>query len=410
MTEAQGSGERGLAIDAAPSPGAARLVTLGLAAGVAGFLASAIVMLVAGRGWSLDLRVYLAAGRAFLDGRAVYELRFTSSRLPFSYPPFALAALSPLSLLPTGFVEVLWWLVDAGALVSTLWIATRELAIDRRARLAVVVGIAGLSLVALEPVRSNTDYAQINVLLMAMVVADALAVRGRGRGLLVGIASAVKLTPLYFVVLFAVGGDRRAVRNAIGTFAILTGVTWLFMPAASDRYFLHELRDPNQFGGLGAVSNQSLAGILHRSPFDGFGGVDVLWLGLCLATTVVVVVLARRLAARSALQALVVVGIGALLVSPLSWSHHWCWLVLVPITAWQLRGHRAIVALQITLLVVAAIAPYWLFRHGASRSIASCLLVVVALALLVTWLAVELKERDPVPATASATTDGAAAP
>src|SRR6516162_9392936 len=104
-----------------------RLAHAALALGVVGWLASALALLVWGRGWNLDLRVYLAAGHALLQGSPVYALRFTERSLPFSYPPFALAALSPLSLLPQGLVEVLWWVLNAVALTATVWCGLDEL-------------------------------------------------------------------------------------------------------------------------------------------------------------------------------------------------------------------------------------------------------------------------------------------
>lgn len=359
------------------------------ALGALGWLASALVMYHWGRGWSLDLRVYLGAGHALLSGQPVYALHFTSRHLFFSYPPFALAVLSPLSLLPTGTAEVLWWLVDALALTATLRIALDGSRLERRTKWELAVAIGGLAAVALEPVRSGIDYGQVNVVLMCMVVADVLAVRGRPRGVLVGVAAAIKLTPLYFLVYFLVARDSRALRNALCSFVVCTGASWLLWPSDSSRYFLHDLRNPGQYGGLGSYSNQAWAGILHRPPFAGMPGSTAVWLALCVATTALVAWLAARVVARSPLQAVVVVALGSLLVSPLSWSHHWCWLVLLPLTAWQLRGRRSLLALQALVLAGAALAPYLLFRHGASRQVADDALVVVVATMLVGWALAE---------------------
>ena len=370
-----------------------RLAHAALALGVVGWLASALALLVWGRGWNLDLRVYLAAGHALLQGSPVYALRFTERSLPFSYPPFALAALSPLSLLPQGLVEVLWWVLNAVALTATVWCGLDELELERVARLELAVGVGGVAALVLEPVRNGVDYGQINVVLMLLVVADLLVVRGRARGLLVGVASAVKLTPLYFVLYFVVARERRALATAVGSFAALTGLSWLLLPHESARYFLHELRKPDQFGGLNSVSNQAWSGILHRAPFAHVPVATLLWLVLSAATTVLAIWLATLVVQRSRLQATVVLALAGLLVSPLSWSHHWCWLVLLPITAWQLRAHRSLLVLQVAILACAALGPYEWFRHGASRSVASSLLCLLVAALLVWWLVVERRER-----------------
>ena len=358
------------------------------AIGIVAWVLDAAVMAVFGRGWSLDLRVYLLAGRSWLHGHDVYAAYFTSQHLPFTYPPVALVALSPLSVLPIAVTEVLWWVLDAVCLTTTVWLALRRRpTLSNRDRWWIALAVAGVSALVLEPVRSNTDYAQINVVLMVMVVADLMAVRGPWRGVLVGVASAVKLTPLFFVLYFVVDRDRRALGTALGTFLALTGLAWLALPGDSSRYFLHELVHPAKFGRAGSVGNEALSGIFHRTPFASATWSTALWLSSSLAVTIGVLWLARRVVDAHPLQAVVVVGLGALLVSPLSWSHHWCWLVLLPLVAVELKDRPVLVALCGVVLAVAVLAPYTWFHRGASRSIGSCTLVVAATALLVWWLA-----------------------
>jgi alpha-1,2-mannosyltransferase len=364
-----------------------RLLRVAPIVGGTAFLLDAVLMVVFGRGWSLDLRVYLLAGRAWLHGADVYAAYFTPQHLPFTYPPFALAVLSPLSLLPIPVTEVLWWAIDAVALTATVWIALRRWpALSSRDRWSIAVAVAGVSALLLEPVRSNADYGQVNVVLMVMVVADLLEVRGRWRGLLVGVASAIKLTPLFFVLYFVIDRDRRALGNALFSFLALTGLSWLVLPGESSHYFFHELVHPARFGRAGSVGNESLSGVFHRAPFASGAWSTPLWLASSLAVTIAVVYLARLVVAAHPLQAVVVVGLGALLVSPLSWSHHWCWLVLLPLVAFELRRSVAMVALCGAVLLDAVLAPYAWFHRGASRSIGSCTLVVAAIALLVWWV------------------------
>jgi alpha-1,2-mannosyltransferase len=362
-------------------------------AGVVGWVANAVMLCVFGRGWDLDLRVYLGGGHALLSGADAYVEHFTPLHLPFSYPPFALIVMSPLSLLPTGVVEVLWWCLGALALTASIKITLRAAGAERFTQWTLALGIGGVAAIAAEPVRGGIDLGQINVELMLMVIADLLVVRGRGRGLLVGIAGAIKLTPLYFVLYFAITRDWRALRNSLAAFAILTGGSSLLLPHESSLYFFHELRMPGKFGGLGSVSNQAWAGVFHRTPFLGMPGSSALLVVLCLATTGLVIWVAVLVVERSPVQAMVVIGIGALLVSPISWSHHWCWLVLFPVTAWQLRRDRALLTINLIVLACATLGVYSFFRHGPSRSIASALLVVLAASSLVIWLCHGLRVR-----------------
>ena len=368
---------------------ARRLPRLVPAAGVVAWALDALVMGVWGRGWSLDLRVYLLAGRAFLRGMPVYPAYFTTQHLPFTYPPFALAVLSPLSVLPIPATEVLWWAIDAAALTATVAIALKRSEPLRTAdRWWVALALAGVAALVLEPVRANTDYGQINVVLMLMVVADLLEVRGRSRGVLVGVAAAIKLTPLFFILYFVVDRDRRAIGNTLASFLALTGLTWLFLPADSTHYFVHELLHPSRFGRAGSIGNEALSGIFHRTPFASATLSTALWLTASLAVCAATVYLARLVYDESPVQAVVAVGLGALLVSPLSWSHHWCWLVLLPIVAWERRRSATMLALCAVVTLDAIVAPYAYFHRGASRAIGASTLVVVTLALLVAWLIV----------------------
>jgi alpha-1,2-mannosyltransferase len=356
------------------------------AVGIVAWVLAALDMGVFGRGWSLDLRVYLLAGRAFLHGAPVYAATFTPQHLPFTYPPVALVALSPLSLLPIGVSEALWWALDAVALTATVWIALRRWGLARADRRWLAIAIAGVSALVLEPVRANADYGQVNVVLMWMVVADLLAVRGRGRGVLLGIAAAVKLTPLYFVAYLVVDRDRRAIGTSLATFLGLTGLSWLALPSASDHYFLHELLHPDRFGRAVSVGNASLSGVVHRTPFASGTWSTPLWLAASVAVTAAVLYVAARTVRDHPLQAVVVVGLGALLVSPLSWTHHWCWLVLLPVVAWELRHRTALAVLSAVVLATAIAAPSGWFHRGASRSLGGAALVVAVCALLVAWV------------------------
>jgi len=366
---------------------AQRLLRAAPAVGVVAWAIDAVVMLVWGRGWSLDLRVYLLAGRAFLHGSPVYSAFFTTQHLPFTYPPFGLVVLSPLSVLPIPVTEVLWWVLDAVALTATVFLALpRAASLRTRDRWWLAFAIAGVAALVLEPVRANADYGQVNVILMFMVVADLVAVRGRWRGLLIGVAAAIKLTPLYFVLYFFVDRDRRALGTALGSALALTGLAWLVLPGDSTHYFVHELLHPNRFGRAGSIGNEALSGVFHRTPFTSPALSTALWLAASLAVTVVVVDVARLVIGESPLQAVVAIGLGALLVSPLSWSHHWCWLVLLPLVAWERRRSTPFVVLSAVVLLDAIVAPYADFHRGASRSIGPSTLVVVTCALLVWWL------------------------
>lgn len=315
-----------------------------------------------GSGWALDLRVYRAAAADLLNGGSPYTTSYTSSRLLFTYPPFALLVFTPLSFGSLALVKALWWLLNETALTVLLMIALETaLSLPRRRALLAAGAIGGAATIALEPLRSNLDYGQINLVLMALVVVDLLAVRGRGRGVLVGIAAAVKLTPLIYVVYFLVTKDGRSAVRSVATFIVVSALSWVILPSESARYWLHDAFSPGRTGQPANVSNQSWNGLFHRAPFHGGTAGVVLWAAASVVTFAFCVVVARRSSERGRpIDALLALALGELLVSPISWSHHWSWLAIVPVVLWSGWGRdRPVTTALVVVLAVGLAEPYW---------------------------------------------------
>ena len=381
-------------------------------------VAAAVVWLVSGAymfhfgaSWHLDLRVYREAGSALYHHGSPFTVDFTANHLPFTYTPFALLVLSPLAFGRLGLVETLWWLASAVSLVgATYLLLTTGTSLAGRRAWAVAALLCATASLALEPVRSNFDYGQINLILMVMIVADVTRVRAPWRGVLVGLAAAIKLTPLVFLFYFAAARDWRSLARGVGTVVVVTGASWLVLPSDSARYWFHEVTDARRTGALGVVSNQGWNGLVHRSPFDGGHFGTVVWLVLSLATLAGGVVQTRWLVegART-VEALTVLALTELLVSPVSWTHHWSWLVVVPIVAVGLWSvHRQVAVALLVLLGLAVAAPYLWLQHGPLAFVATNSLVLAAAVVLVLWLVAEGRRRaslrvaavpsDPAPA------------
>jgi alpha-1,2-mannosyltransferase len=387
-------------------------------AAVVVWLASAGFMVHFGTHWHLDLRVYRSAGHALYHGGSPFTGFYTESHLPFTYPPFALLVLSPLSLGPLGLIEALWWLASSAALVFTLYrlltANTGEvpaepaappsgpgmaappsgLRADKPRALAVAALLGAAATLALEPVRSNMDYAQINVLLMLLVVVDLTnqqTTRTWWRGCLVGLAGAIKLTPLLYLAAFVVRRDWRSLARGVGTFVVATAVSWLILPSDSNLYWFHQATDAQRTGPIAIVSNQSWNGLLRRPPFHWGNLTAVLWVILVIATVACGVFLAARLtAAHRTAETVMALGLTELLVSPVSWTHHWSWVAIAPIAAVSLwRVHRAVAWLLLVLVALAVVAPYLWLQHGPASYVAGNALVLMGAAVLVVWTASE---------------------
>jgi alpha-1,2-mannosyltransferase len=363
---------------------------------IAMWVISGLYMLHFGASWHLDLRVYRAAGSSLFHGGSPFTADFTANRLPFTYTPFALMALSPLSFGSLGLVETLWWSISAACLVSAfVLMVTTAFAIPPGRAWALAGLVCGVATLALEPVRSNFDYGQINVILLLMVVADLTRVRPPWRGALVGLAAAIKLTPLVFLAYFAVAREWRSLLRGIGVFIGVTAVSWAVLPGDSAHYWFHEVTDAGRTGQLGNVSNQSWNGMVNRAPFDGGHVGTAVWLALSLATLVAGVVLTRWLVegART-VEAVIALALTEVLVSPVSWSHHWSWLALAPVAVASVwRVHRAVAWSLLALVAVGVAAPYLWVRRAPLSYVGANSLVLVGAVVLVIWVVSEARGR-----------------
>lgn len=310
-----------------------RRASLGLAGVVA---AGAVVFWLAGWPLGLDCAVYRAGVLAVVHGQSLYgPLSFLPSwatGMPFTYPPLAALVFVPLAWLPP---QVFWGVLAAASILALAAVLTSAIgpAADRWPRVGVVA--VGAGSLALEPVWRGIGFGQIDALLMAMVVLDVIVLpESRWRGVLIGLAAAIKLTPLVFVLHLFITGRRADALRALGTFAGLTALSLLVLPADSIRYWSTQVLGGPLFSANPAtdsaqVADQSLNGLLERlSGRAGWAFPVSVALGVVLLAVLVPVV--RRLAARGARwEALLVSAAFGLLVSPVSWTHHWVWVVPV---------------------------------------------------------------------------------
>jgi alpha-1,2-mannosyltransferase len=312
--------------------------------------------------YRLDLDVYRLGSTVLLHGGTLYgtlPLTQNGLRLPFTYPPFAAIALAPLALPPLWLAT----LVMTAVTVILLAVVLRTLGL---ARLPLFGAL--LSAVALEPVRTTVQYGQVDVLLMALVVLDVLVDSPRWpRGLLIGIAAALKLTPAVFVLYFLLRKDYRSAITAGITFCVATGIGFLCATTDSVRYWTHLVFDDTRIGDPGYAGNQSWLGVLTRFSVPTHVRT-VLWLVL-VAVTIVVAVIGMRRALR-ARQFTIALGLNAvcgLLISPISWTHHWVWIVVV-ILGWAALGRRtrrlAPMVVAGASAVLFCLAPQWWLPHN----------------------------------------------
>ena len=305
----------------------------------------------------IDTAVYRDGGIAVRNQPAMlYALHLGAAKLPFTYTPFAALLFAAgsgasfatwqigLAVLTIGLLPVVAYL--------SLGLAGRPAGLVRAAA-AFAIAAVGLWL---EPVAMTLFFGQINLVLLALVVGDlALPDRIKGKGIGIGLAAGVKLTPLIFIpyLLFT----RRVKAAAVGalTFAVTAGLGFTLLPRASAAYW-----DGN-FLRLGSkpfhLDNQSLNGVILRLTHAG-PGAHAYW--LVAAVVVGIAGLATSiLASRRGheLLGLVVCAATGLLVSPISWSHHYVYVV--PALALAVYGPRRLGYRILCAVLVVGLFGWW---------------------------------------------------
>ncbi|MGY1671147.1 glycosyltransferase 87 family protein [Geodermatophilus sp. SYSU D00710] len=276
-----------------------------------------------------DLRVYRGAVASWLDGQPLYDYTYGRSPYGFTYPPFAALLVLPMGLLPHPVVATVHVLLNTAVLGGLAWWLVTPLARRHGWPLPWAWLFALPLLFVVEPVRETIGFGQVNLMLMALVLADVAALRrgSRWAGVGIGLAAAVKLTPGLFVVWLLLTRRWRPAGVAVGTAAAATLLALAVAPATSWRFWTETLWQTERVGALDKTSNQSLLGALARLT-DPAAPPRAVWAVLAAAALVLVLARAVRVTrAGDDLAGVALTGLAACLVSPVSWSHHFVWLV-----------------------------------------------------------------------------------
>ncbi len=300
----------------------------------------------------VDMVVYRAEGGAVAHGRDLYALRVTEWNLPATYPPFAAMLFVPTTWLGVGLLRVV---ITAGnvVLLGTLaHLSFKLVGWPRRDLRAVgVMLVAGLG-VWLEPVFTTLRYGQINLVLACLVLWDLTRPDGRrSKGVAIGIAAGIKLTPGLFAVYLLITGRVRAAFVAGFTFLVTFALGGLVLPDATWGFWTKYLYDSSRVGRTEVVDNQSVRGAFARLLHTADPGtVATLTAGLVAVAGLATAAWAYRSARwlpRAEAWGVCTAAVTAVLVSPISWTHHWVWcvpmLVLLAAEAAHERSRPALV-------------------------------------------------------------------
>jgi len=357
----------------------AGLIVFGVALG--GYV---IYMVGHAKGYTMDpvdLAVYRSGGLIVRHIRPYYDphlaaplydwVGYGKLHLPFTYTPFAAVAFALISFVPYQLSLKLSIAVDLVALLATVWFTLGGLGYRRLTIRAGATLLGAGALLWTEPVLRTIYLGQVNLVLLALIMwdlcqPDTRLTTGKSRwwkGFGTGIAAGIKLTPLIFIPYLLVARKFRQAAMACAGFAFTVLLGFVLLPKDSTRWWFDGLfAQDKRTGFTGWAGNQSLSGLITRLA----GSIDSgrpAWIAAAVLVAVAGVVCAGLLDRKGyAMLGLLMAALTGLLVSPISWDHHWVWIVPGAVVA----AHYAVRA----------------WRRGARSAAAACGLLAVA---IVAW-------------------------
>lgn len=373
-----------------------------------------------------DVYVYWYALNNWFSGNSLYDWYALpdNKMYPFTYPPFGAWALSPLTWFDYEIAAPLMIMAIALQTAVIVALVGRSLGCSWGSAFAIAPWAAILVQQCLEPFNQSVGFAQVNTAMMALVMIDVAAPPSwKGRGVASGLAAAIKLTPAIAILIFLLRRQWRSAITMVATSLTVTLLSWIISPSESARFFFDAMWDPQRAGDAYYAGNQNLKGFVARALPENAWSITwaitvalalvaAIWLCLRIQAAATSVVTSRSasddvasgllntaapaapagdatetaasdaVAAPSAvatapapvlpenlatlLTAAVIMTLG-LLVSPITWSHHWVWglatVVVLIVVALRLNS----MALMGTALAQGALfimAPHWWFPYG----------------------------------------------
>jgi hypothetical protein len=333
-----------------------RLVTYGLLIAAVGLVIGFAIIYD-----PFDFDVYRWGGNAVTEGLRLYLDQ--DGAVWFTYPPFAAILFIPISDMPLVLSRLAWELVSVAGLAYASYLTLKLAGYRTSWTVTTATFVIGMTL---EPMYHTLFLGQVNLILLALILADIWRVaRGRPAGIGIGIAAAIKLTPLIFIPLLLLAKRKRDGVIAAVTFIACVLVGYWVAPGDSGLYWHHDLEDTSRIGGY-YISNQSPYGMAIRiagsAAHVGHWYVVVPLL-LGIIGVVAGVVFARH---DDWLSAAAVIGTTGLLVSPVSWTHHWVWIM--PALAVLIQGSRRTKIAAAVSYLLFAIAPMWFTPRNGGPS------------------------------------------
>jgi alpha-1,2-mannosyltransferase len=291
----------------------------------------------------------------------------------FTYPPGAIFFFWPILWVPATHLALAWTVLSLGALAGSFFVAASSLGVRSSLHLTGACCWAAVLAGAVFPdVTLCLTWGQTATILMLMILADVLVVRGPAKGVLVGVATAVKIYPGLFIVSWLIRRQWREALTAMATVATISGAAIAAWPASARAYVSHvvlsgaELQKLSSFSRT--VGNGSVIAFFQRSPFSYTTLSPHEGLAVSGLLIVVCLVAAQRLWRRGLhLSSTLVVLIASTIGSPIAWDHYFAFLPLLVLVAWEAGVSTGLGAIAVAGALI-ALVPWPDFRSPRTET------------------------------------------
>jgi alpha-1,2-mannosyltransferase len=308
-------------------------------------------------------------------GSHLYNVQLPQDGLRFTYPSFSALLFAPLGLLSFTTAQVVWALVNVVALLAVLFCTIKTLRPSLSNSTALQWSLVWTApALWLQPVRLTFNLGQINVILVLFILLDLtyelrIGRKRLPRGVLIGVASAIKLTPLIFIPFLLLTRRMRVAWMALLAFAGCNLIVAAVAPRATWQYWTKYSSELGRIGNADFTSDQNLRAFVLRIGHGTVPTVVLVLLSVLIAVGgITLAVVAYRVS--SPFLGMLVCAVTGLLVSPVTWSHHLVWVV--PVIGWLLLGAdrpRFGWAWGTLTAVLFWIAPIWRIPYGNNREL-----------------------------------------
>ncbi|MFW0179364.1 glycosyltransferase 87 family protein [Rothia sp. P7208] len=287
----------------------------------------------------VDYGVYKNVSSLLQHGLSIYDNdaigTYVEQGLPFVYTPFSAIILYPLGYFPEPLGVFTWTFLNAILLFYIVKISINDIS-------GIKIFLFSLMFSSFNIIAQHFMFGQINIILCFLCLYDLLRknIKVLPRGILIGIAAGIKLTPALFIAFFLFSKRWKYFIYSSISFLITVIIGFLFTPHNTVEYFTSKIFNLSSVVDLGqnfsTSGNSSIQGVISR--WTGNHDSALVALLSLFVISISFIAASRLLQLGDYLAVASIIGVASCLLSPVSWLHHWVWAV--PSIIWLLRSTR----------------------------------------------------------------------